>query len=33
MRIEEEFFPKRGMGMGMENILDGGAKSGKVSSG
>jgi hypothetical protein len=32
MGIEEEFSPKRGMGTGMENILNGGAKGGKVSS-
>jgi hypothetical protein len=33
MGMEEEFSPKRGMWTGMENILDGGARSVKVSSG
>jgi hypothetical protein len=31
--MEEEFSPKWGMGTGMENILYGGARYGKVSSG
>jgi hypothetical protein len=31
MGMEVEYSPKRGMGTGMGNILDGGAKSGKVS--
>ncbi|MCI89243.1 hypothetical protein A2U01_0110531, partial [Trifolium medium] len=30
--MEEEYSPKRGMRTEMENILDGGARSGKVSS-
>jgi hypothetical protein len=33
MGMEKEFSPKRGIGTGMENILDGGAMSDKVSSG
>jgi hypothetical protein len=33
MGMEEEFSPKRGMGTEIENILDGGARSVKVSSG
>ncbi|MCI60652.1 hypothetical protein A2U01_0081908, partial [Trifolium medium] len=32
MKMEEEYFPKRGMRTGMRNILYGGARSGKVSS-
>jgi hypothetical protein len=31
--MKEKFSPKRGMKTGMENILDGGAMGGKVSSG
>jgi hypothetical protein len=31
--MEEEYSPKRKMRTGMENILDGGARSGKVSFG
>jgi hypothetical protein len=30
--MKEEFFPKRGMGTGMGNTLDGWARCGKVSS-
>ncbi|MCI60379.1 hypothetical protein A2U01_0081635, partial [Trifolium medium] len=32
MGMEEEYSPKRGMWTGKGNILDGGARSGKVSS-
>ncbi|MCI04660.1 hypothetical protein A2U01_0025707, partial [Trifolium medium] len=32
MGMEEEHFTKRGMGTGVGNILDGGARSGKVPS-
>ncbi|MCI45955.1 hypothetical protein A2U01_0067195, partial [Trifolium medium] len=32
MEMEEEYSPKREMGTRMDNILDGGARSGKVSS-
>ncbi|MCI63974.1 hypothetical protein A2U01_0085231, partial [Trifolium medium] len=30
--MEEEYSPKREMRTGMRNILDGGARSGKISS-
>jgi hypothetical protein len=33
MMMEEKFSPERGMETGMRNILDGGAKDGKISSG
>jgi hypothetical protein len=33
MGMDEEYSPKRGMRTGMRNILDDGARSGKVSSG
>ncbi|MCI76638.1 hypothetical protein A2U01_0097908 [Trifolium medium] len=32
MEMEEEYSPKRRMRTGMVNILDGGARSGKVPS-
>jgi chloramphenicol 3-O-phosphotransferase len=32
MRMDEECSPKRGMETGMDNILNGRAKSGKISS-
>ncbi|PNX55537.1 hypothetical protein L195_g049166, partial [Trifolium pratense] len=32
MGMKEEYSPQRKMGTGMRNILDGGARSGKVSS-
>ncbi|MCI89782.1 hypothetical protein A2U01_0111071 [Trifolium medium] len=32
MGMEEEYSSKRGIGMGMENILNGGARSDKVFS-
>jgi hypothetical protein len=32
MRMNEEYSLKRGIGTGMENILDGGARCDKVSS-
>ncbi|MCI73690.1 hypothetical protein A2U01_0094954 [Trifolium medium] len=32
MVMKEEYSQKWGMGMGMKNILDGGARSGKVPS-
>ncbi|MCI37380.1 hypothetical protein A2U01_0058604, partial [Trifolium medium] len=32
MGMKEEYSPKRGMRTGMENILDGGVRSGKVPS-
>jgi hypothetical protein len=33
MEMEEDYSPKREMETRMENILDGGSRSGKVSSG
>jgi hypothetical protein len=33
MRMREKYSPKRGMRMGIGNILDGRARNGKISSG